>query len=204
MNAPALLTQAELAFIRQLQQTSSPPDTTVQVQPDLLESLNEFLAQYAATEQLSLSAHVANQLLTFDVRLNDDRLQLCAPKIVDEGDIDRAWRSPLPQPIALQTSSGEPSGLWIHQLSLSGALIEQGVSHAPAERLQLRLPMEDGDTIEIIAEFVRPTEGGLLAYQLHAIDAHNDEQLRRFIYQRHRCEQRLSAEPIQRQKKDPR
>lgn len=200
MNAPALLTQAELAFIRQLHQSSSLPDGTAHVQQDRLESLSEFLTQYAGSEHLSLSAHVANQLLIFDVHLNDDQVQLSTPKIVDAGDINRAWRSPLPQPIALQTPSGESTGLWIHQLSSSGALIEQDAIHTPAERLELRLPMDDGHSIEVIGEFVRPTEAGLLAYQLHPIDADSDEQLRRFIYQRHRCEQHVNSTV----KKDPR
>lgn len=104
----ALLTQAELAFIRQLHQ---PAPTEQRNQPrlpvDLGKQLSELLSHCAANEQLSLHAHIANQHLTFNLHLSQDEqdapsLQLSAPQIFDEGEINRAWRSPLRTTAAAQ------------------------------------------------------------------------------------------------------
>lgn len=192
MHAQPLLTQAELAFIRQLHQ----PAKTVQrrqppLQVDIGKQLSELLAHCAAGEQLSLHAHIANQHLTFDLHLSHDeqnvpRLQLSAPQIFDEGDINRAWRSPLDEPLQLHTTRAQPSELWIHQLSMNGALIEHRGARKPPKRLDLRLPMGEHKPIRLNGVFVRETEDGLLAYQLHTLDPQSEEQLRQFIYQKHR------------------
>ncbi|PTS86744.1 hypothetical protein DBR00_01480 [Pseudomonas sp. HMWF032] len=200
MQEQALLTQAELAFIRQLHQ----PGTTEQrSQPrlpvDLGKQLSELLSHCAANEQLSLHAHIANQHLTFDLRLSQDEqnapcLQLSAPQIFDEGEINRAWRSPLPEPIPLHTPSTQPSDLWIHQLSMNGALVEHRGTGQPPRRFRRILPVGEHRPVAVTGTFVRATEDGLLAYQLHTLDRHSDEQLRQFIYQQHlQQEQRQQA-----------
>lgn len=102
MQEQALLTQAELAFIRQLNQPtniearSNPP-----LQADIGKQFSELLSHCAIHEQLSLHAHIANQHLTFDLHLSQNAhsapcLQLSAPQIFDEGVVNRAWRSPYP------------------------------------------------------------------------------------------------------------
>src|SRR3989344_8762027 len=118
MQEQALLTQAELAFIRQLHQpTNSEPPRQTGMPVDLGKQLSELLSHCAVNEQLSLHAHIANQHLTFDLHLSQDAqstpyLQLSAPQIFDEGEINRAWRSPLPEPLPLHTPSAQPSDLW--------------------------------------------------------------------------------------------
>src|SRR3990167_5649923 len=200
MQEQALLTQAELAFIRQLHQ---PGPTEQRSQPrlsvDIGKQLSELLSHCAVNEQLSLHAHIANQHLTFNLHLSQDAqstpyLQLSAPQIFDEGDINRAWRSPLPEPLPLHTPSAQPSDLWIHQLSMNGALIEHRARRKAPKRFQLILPVDELTPIAVAGVFVRKTEGGLLAYQLHTLDRRSDEQLRQFIYQQHlQQEQRLHA-----------
>jgi hypothetical protein len=193
MQEQALLTQAELAFIRQLHH---PATTERRNQPrvpvEIGKQLSELLSQYAANEQLSLHAHIANQHLTFDLHLSQDGqnapcLQLSAPQIFDEeGEINRAWRSPLPEPLLLHTPSSQPSDLWIHQLSMNGALIEHRASRKAPKRFHLILPVDEHTPIAITGILVREAEDGLLAYQLHTLDSQSDELLRQFIYQQHR------------------
>ncbi|MDZ4336097.1 MAG: hypothetical protein U1A62_20745, partial [Pseudomonas sp.] len=62
------------------------------------------------------------------------------------------------------------------------------------KRFHLVLPVDEHTPIAVIGVFVRATEDGLLAYQLHTLDPQSDEQLRQFIYQQHlQQEQRLHA-----------
>lgn len=195
MQEQALLTQAELAFIRQLHQ---PATTEQRSQPrlpmDIAKQLSELLSHYTANEPLSLHAHIANQHLTFDLHVRQDEqntpcLQLSAPQIFDEGEINRAWRSPLPEPLPLHTPNAQPSDLWIHQLSMNGALIEHRARNKAPKRFQLLLPVDEYTPIAVNGVFVRETENGLLAYQLHTLDSHSDELLRQFIYQQHRLQE---------------
>lgn len=196
MQQQALLTQAELAFIRQLQQ----PERTARrrqshLPADLGKQLSELLSQCASDEPPSLHAHIANQHLTFELHLSEDEqhtpsLQLGAPQIFDEGEINRAWRSPLPKPLPLHTRRAQPGDLWIHQLSMNGALIEHRGSGQPPRRFQRILTVAGQGPIAVSGTLVRVTEGGLLAYQLHALDPQGDEQLRQFIYQQHQQQQK--------------
>ncbi|WP_298182946.1 hypothetical protein [uncultured Pseudomonas sp.] len=200
MQEQALLTEEELAFIRQLHQ---PATTEQRRQPplaaDIGQQLSELLAHCAVNEPLSLHAHIANQLLTFNLQLSQSgrrapQLQLSAPQIFDEGEINRAWRSPLPEPLPLHTQQAQPSDLWIHQLSMNGALIEHRARRKAPKRFQLVIPVDEQTPIAVTGVFVRETESGLLAYQLHALDPQSDEQLRQFIYQQHiQQEQRLNT-----------
>lgn len=191
MQEQALLTQAELAFIRQLNQ----PETSEQrrqprMHADIGEQLSELLSHCAVNEPMSLHAHIANQRLTFDLHLSQNgrrapQLQLSAPQIFDEGEINRAWRSPLPEPLPLHTRSAQPSDLWVHQLSMSGALIEYRAQRKAPQRFDLILPVNDLPPIAVSGAFVRKTDDGLLAYHLHAMDPQSDEHLREFIYRQH-------------------
>jgi hypothetical protein len=190
MQEPALLTQAELDFISQLNQPATEQRRKPRPQMDIVKQLSELLAHCAADEQLSLHAHIANQHLTFDLHLSQTEesvpfLKLGAPQIFDEGEIDRAWRSPLPQPLPLHTASAQPSDLWIHQLSMNGALIEYRARRKAPKRFQMVLPVDEYTAIAVAGVFVRATDNGLLAYQLHALDSESDEHLREFIYQQH-------------------
>jgi hypothetical protein len=195
MDEQALLTQAELAFLRQLHQpTSTEPGNQPRLQVNIGKQLSELLSHCAANEQLSLHARIANQHLTFDLHLSEDELstpclQLSTPQIFDEGEVNRAWRSPLPEPLPLQTKSAQPSNLWIHQLSMNGALIEHRARHKAPKHFHLVLPVDEQTPIAVSGVLIRETEDGLLAYQLRTLDPQSDEQLRQFIYQQHRLQE---------------
>ena len=201
MQERPLLTAAELAFIRQLQDQTADAEKPDQpaLRVDASQQLGELLSQCAANDQLRIHAHIANQHLTFDLHLSQDEqnapcLQLSAPQIFDEGEINRAWRSPLPEPLRLLNQRTQPSDLWVHQLSMNGALIEHRGRRKAPKRFNLLLPLTEHKPITLVGVFVRETEGGLLAYQLHTLDPQSDEQLRQFIYQQHlQQEQRLQA-----------
>jgi hypothetical protein len=192
MHEQALLTQAELAFIRHLhQQPTTPKPTGPVLLADAGKQLSELLAHCAAHEQLSIHAQIANQRLTFDLHMGQDAqnepcLHLSAPQIFDAGPINRAWRSPLPQPVPLQQANAQPSDLWIHQLSMNGALVEYRASRQAPANFRLLLPLDEQAPIAVEGVFVRKTPDGLLAYQLQALEPEGDEYLRQFIYQQHR------------------
>ena len=193
-----LLTPAELAFIHHLHQQ---PSSVEKIPAPGLhftagKQLDELLSQCAANEQLSIHAQVANEHLTFDLHLSQDEqngpsLQIGAPQIFDEGEVNRAWRSPLPQPLPLHTHDAELSDLWIHQLSMNGALIEYRARRKAPKRFSLMLPLDTQTPIAIEGVFVRQATDGLLAYQLQALDPDSDEHLRQFIYQQHRQQQQV-------------
>lgn len=198
MQEQVLLTQAELAFIRHLHQPATAAEQRSQPCPqvDIGKQLSELFAHCAANEQLSLHAHIANQHLTFALHLSQAAqgpasLQLGAPQIFDEGEVNRAWRSPLPQPLPLHTRNAEPSDLWIHQLSMNGALIEHRARRKAPKRFRLMLAVDEQAPIAVEGVFVREASGGLLAYQLQALDPDSDEHLRQFIYQQHRQQQQV-------------
>lgn len=191
MQEQALLTQAELAFIRHLHQQSTTPKPAVPaLRVDAGKQLSELLAHCAAHKQLSLHAQIANQHLTFDLHLGQDAqnepcLRLSAPQIFDAGPVNRAWRSPLPQPVPLQQANAQPSDLWIHQLSINGALVENRAPREAPAHFRLKLPLSEHTSIAIAGVLVRKTPEGLLAYQLQTLEPEGDEHLRQFIYQQH-------------------
>ena len=193
MQERPLLTAAELAFIRQLMVQTADDEKSGQaaLRVDASQQLGELLSQCAANDQLRIHAHIANQHLTFDLHLahdadNQPRLQLGAPQIFDEGAVNRAWRSPLPQPLLLQRPDTRPCDLWVHQLSMNGALIEQRAKRKPPAHFRLMLPLDEQPPITLKGELVRMTDDGLFAYQVQALDPDGDEHLRQFLYQQHR------------------
>lgn len=196
MHDQSLLTSSELEFLRLLHQqpsgsTQTAPAASVQVEAG--EAFQTLLADYAAKEKLTIQAHFANQRLTFTPELVEDaqqepHLRLGTPLIFDEGDTLRAWRSPLQQPLPLQQSNSAPSDMWLHELSMSGLLLEQRSTRAvPPAYLNLTLPLADQPPIAVQGSFVRKTEEGLLAYRLDALDEPSQARLQQFIYQQHRA-----------------
>lgn len=194
MQDQPLLTSSELEFLRRLHQQPGGPDNapTTHLQVEAGVQFEGLLAGCAAQEKLTIEAHFANQRLTFTPELVEDEqhehhLRLGTPLIFDEGDTLRAWRSPLQQPIGLQQPNTAQSDMWLHELSMSGLLLEQRTPRtAPPEYLNLTLPLAGQPPIAINGRFVRKTEQGLLAYQLAPLDEHSQARLRQFIYQQHR------------------
>nr|WP_298143093.1 PilZ domain-containing protein [uncultured Pseudomonas sp.] len=195
MQDQPLLTSSELEFLRQLQQQPGGPESapTANLQVEAGPQFEALLAGCAAKEKLTIEAHFANQRLTFTPELvadasHEHHLRLGTPQIFDEGETLRAWRSRLPTPLALQQPNTEPSDIWLHQLSMSGLLVEQRANAATApQRLRLTLPLAGQPPITINGSFVRKTEQGLLAYRLAPLDEHSEARLQQFIYQQHRA-----------------
>lgn len=196
MHDQPLLTSSELEFLRLLHQqpagaAESAPTTSLQVETGA--QFEALLTDYAAKEKLTIQAHFANQRLTFTPELVEDaqhehHLRLGTPLIFDEGDTLRAWRSPMLQPLPLQQPSSAPSDMWLHELSMSGLLLEQRTNRTtPPERLSLTLPLAGQPPIAVHGSFVRKTEQGLLAYRLEALDERSQARLQQFIYQQHRA-----------------
>ncbi|WXL24725.1 hypothetical protein WG219_15595 [Ectopseudomonas mendocina] len=190
----SLLTKAELAFIRQLNR--APEGEAGEVASERLqlveigEQLTELFARYAAEEKLTLHAHLANQHLTFDLHIHQDEqnqpsLQLGAPQIYDQGDIQRPWRSKLNTPLPLRKKDHSTTGLLIHELSMNSALVECITTRPAPKRFQQYIEVEGYPPIAVAGELVRTTDEGFAAYWMHACDPLSDEHLRQFIYQQH-------------------
>ncbi|MHA6492762.1 hypothetical protein ACX0MV_05865 [Pseudomonas borbori] len=190
-----LLTSSELEFIRKLNQQQMPaPTPATRLQMQAGPQLEALLTDCASKEKLTIEAHFANQRLTFTPELveneeHEHHLRLGTPMIFDEGDTLRAWRSPLQQPLSLKQPSTElePSDFWLHELSMTGLLVEQRTDQPAPERLSLSLPLTGQAPISVHGSFVRKTEHGLLAYRLDSLDDPSQARLRQFIYQQHRA-----------------
>lgn len=193
MQDQSLLTQAELEFIQHLHSqpvaTKRKPAPNLQV--DAGGQLQALLAYCAANEQLTIDAHFANQRLTFTAHLTEDaqhtqHLELGTPQIFEEGPASRAWRLPLTPAVALRQRNAALSDLWVHDVSMSGLLIEyRGTREAP-KHFSLILPLVEHKPIAIQGTFVRRTARGLLAYRLEPLDKRGSERLQQYIYQQHR------------------
>lgn len=182
-----LLTQDELDFIHAVEESSPRPEPALQL--DANGALKALLSRCAADEQLTIDAHFAKQRLTFTANLSEDaqHLQLGTPQIFEEGPSSRAWRVPLTPAVELLQRNGRRSGLWVHELSMDGMLVEaRGRSKAPAQ-MRLILPLPGQKPIAIEGTRVRAATQGLRAYRLATLDTPSGERLLQFIYRRHRA-----------------
>jgi hypothetical protein len=193
MQDQPLLTQAELDFIQRLQDqpVAKTRKAKSSLQVDASGQLKALLALCASHEQLTIEAHFANQRMTFTPQLIEDEdhqqhLDLGTPQIFDEGPISRPWRLPLTPPVVLRQRNTKPSDLWVHELSMSGLLIELRAKRTPPEHFSLILPLAEQKPIAIQGSFVRKTIRGLLVYRLDPLDQRGGARLRQFIYQQHR------------------
>jgi hypothetical protein len=197
MQTPPLLTQDELDFIQHLssrtQQRDAAPEPATGLQVDAGWQVTELLAHCAANEQLTIQAHFADQRLTFTPQLSEDanhgqHLALGTPQIFEQGSTERPWRLPLEPPLALCDTQGNSSGLWVHELSLNGALVElrEAAIEAAPRRFTLALQLGEQQQVGVQGYLIRKAIGGRVAYRLVPLDAPAREQLQQFIYQQHR------------------
>lgn len=193
MQEQAILTQAELAFIRRLYTPAKPVKTAPKEM--LVEAdgpLKTLLAAYANSAQLTIEAHFEGQRLTFTPQLVEDaehvqHLELGTPQIFDDTTTStRAWRLPLSPAVELKLSNGSPSGLWVHEISMEGLLIEQRHNKAAPKTFNKLLPLPGKKPIAIHATRVRPAKNGLYAYRLEQFDQVSKERLQQYIYLQHR------------------
>ena len=153
---------------------------------------NGSLAGLGRNAQLHLEAQFGDQCLRFPLQLVEDdfhalHLELGAPGIYQQGEIQRPWRLTLAQPLPLLHENGQASDLCIHEISPAGVLVESGEMSAPAD-FDLWLPLPEQDPIELHGSRVRRTTSQLTAFRLDILPSQQSERLRHFIFQQHRLQ----------------
>lgn len=203
MQEDVLLTQDELDYIQDVQQ--SPQFAVVDALPSLLVNgdsrVQNLLTRLVADEQVTLQAHFNNQQISFPLQVIEDEfhtlhLQLGAPEIYEDGPRLRPWRLSLDHPIALLNADGQPSGLWVCDISFKGVLVElRGLPEAP-EQFELQFAPGDIEPIELKGTQRRQINGTKAAYHLGRSAAEDIERLRDYILQAHsRVHPELHTQP---------
>ena len=131
MSHDALLTQDELDFIQTMHQNPllNQRDASSSLTLNGVAQIRDLLTRLAAHEQVTLQAQIANQQMSFPLRLVEDEfhaqhLQLGAPSIFEEGPLIRPWRFTLAEPVALENIRGRSGQLWVSEVSFKGMLID--------------------------------------------------------------------------------
>lgn len=153
---------------------------------------NGILAGLGQHAQLHLEAQFGDQCLRFPLQLVEDEfhalhLELGAPGIYQQGEVQRPWRLSLTQPLPLLHQNGQASDLCIHEISPAGVLVESREACAP-EHFDLWLALPDQAPIELHGQRVRRTANQLTAFRLDMLAANQSERLRHFIFQQHRLQ----------------
>ncbi|WP_313520200.1 hypothetical protein [Pseudomonas sp.] len=200
MQNDPLLTADELAYIRSL--LSDGEGARLAASNFLIDSnpqTQALLAALGSRAQLSLEAQIGSQRLTFPLQVIEDEFQalhlkLEAPRIFEQGPVDRPWRLHLNKPLALLDEFGEATDLLVHEVSPNGVLLEVG-GVVPA-RFELALPLPGAKPVPLRGRLVRKVAQGLCAYRLLHDDERSLKRLRTFIFQQHRLQHpQLHATP---------
>ena len=193
MQRDALLTQDELDFIRNMQHNPqlNLRDTSSSLTVNGGSQLRDLLTRLAAHDHVTLQAHFDNQQLTFPLHLEEDEfhavhLRLGVPSIFEDGPMIRPWRLALEAPVALENVRGNPSALWVHEVSFKGVLVEIRGRIKPPKTFALWFSPSGYERIAIRGTLERETARGLFAYRLGQGDADETERLRQFILHQHR------------------
>lgn len=193
MNKKSLLNPEERSYIQELLGGSLPTTemSTPSFRVDGGPMANAILAGLGKHAQLHLDAQFDDQHLRFPLQLVEDEfhdlhLELGAPRIFQEGDIQRSWRLTLEQPLVLMHKNGRTSDLRVHEISPSGVLIDCTGALAPPATFTLWLPLPGQEPIELHGHCVRRINGELTAFRLDQLRGSHAERLRYFIFQKHR------------------
>jgi hypothetical protein len=192
MHKEPLLSADELAYIRSL--LGEADGARLDASNFIIDSnpqTQALLAALGSRAQLSLEAQIGSQRLAFPLRLVEDQfhalhLKLEAPRIFEQGPVDRPWRLHLNRPLALLDELGETSDLRVHELSPNGVLLE--VSGVAPARFELALPLPGAKPIPLRGRLARKVAQGLCAYRLLHDDERTLKRLRTFIFQQHRLQ----------------
>ncbi|MBQ1784002.1 MAG: PilZ domain-containing protein [Gammaproteobacteria bacterium] len=142
---------------------------------------------------LLLVTSFGHHLLRFPVRLQRDEfgrptLAIDAPEILETGPTLRDWRLQPLAPLRLLDHNGNEIRLRIHDLSVSGLLLEFDEQQAIPERLHLQLELpECGTRLPLAAARVRHLDGQRVAYRLLTADEGMSDRLRWFLFHQHRA-----------------
>ncbi|MGY4662089.1 hypothetical protein ACVWZ9_002883 [Pseudomonas chlororaphis] len=193
MRRDALLTQDELDFIQTMQH--NPQLNVRDANSSLLvnggSQIRDLLTRLAANEQVTIQAHFENQQMTFPLHLVEDEfhalhLRLGVPSIFEDGPRVRPWRLTLAEPVALENAKGQPTALWVHEVSFNSVLLEiRNRAKAPKQFAQWFSP-SGYERIALRGRLERQTDAGFYAYRLNQSDTDETERLRQFILQQHR------------------
>jgi hypothetical protein len=192
MTGDALLTQAELDFIQNMQHNPklNVRDSTRSLIVNGGVQIQELLTRLAAHEQITIQAQFENQQMTFPLHLVEDEfhalhLELGAPSIFEEGPRIRPWRLVLPEAIPLESEKGTLTPLWVHEISFKGVLLENRRSTKPPKSFSAWFSPVGHTPIALRGTFERLTESGLAAYRLSQRSKEDTERLRQYILQQH-------------------
>lgn len=193
MSHDALLTQDELDFIQTMHQNPllNQRDASSSLTLNGVAQIRDLLTRLAAHEQVTLQAQIANQQMSFPLRLVEDEfhaqhLQLGAPSIFEEGPLIRPWRFTLAEPVALENIRGRSGQLWVSEVSFNGMLIDVRNDSRPPRQFCQWFSPTGYERIAVRGTLERKTELGQYAYRLSQRDAGETERLRQFILQQHR------------------
>ncbi|WP_339429283.1 hypothetical protein [Pseudomonas taetrolens] len=202
----ALLTQEELDFIQSMHH--NPLSNTGEASSSLVvngvSQIRDLLTRLAAHEHVTIHAHIANQHMSFPLRLVEDEfhtqhLELGTPSIFEDGPKARPWRMTLPEPVPLENVRGKPGHLWITEMSFKGLLVEVRNDARPPRQFSQWFSPGGQERIALRGTLERKTELGLYAYRLSQHDHDETERLRQFILHRHRLahpELHASTQPL--------
>lgn len=185
-----LLTSEELDFIQDLPLAPPGPAQTPSLKVEGGAQTKALLTRLAATDQLTIEAHFNGERVTFPLQLVEDEfhslsLSLGSPQVVEQGAPERPWRLHLKQPIALLDEQGKPNGMWLHEVSTTGMLVEVRHQLVP-NNCTLWLPQAGGEPIRLQGILARRSQQRLVAYRLSGRKSVHSERLRQYIYQQHR------------------
>ncbi|MFI8375189.1 hypothetical protein ACIGCH_13980 [Pseudomonas helleri] len=193
MSYETLLTQDELDFIQSVHQNPllNPRDVLSSLTVKGGTQVRDLLTRLAAHEHVTIQAQVADQKMSFPLRLVEDEfhaqhLQLGAPSIFEEGPVIRPWRLTLAEPVALEDVRARPGHLWITEVSFKGLLVDVRNNRRPPRQFSQWFSPVGYERIAIRATLERKTEDGFYAYRLSQRDVDETERLRQFILQQHR------------------
>ena len=193
MQRDALLTQDELDFIRNMQHNPqlNLRDTSSSLTVNGGSQLRDLLTRLAAHDHVTLQAHFDNQQLTFPLHLEEDEfhavhLRLGVPSIFEDGPMIRPWRLALETPVALENVRGNPSALWVHEVSFKGVLVEIRGRIKTPKTFALWFSPSGYERIALRGTLERETARGLFAYRLGQNNPDETERLRQFILHQHR------------------
>ena len=193
MSHDALLTQDELDFIQTMHQNPllNTRDASSSLMVNGMSQIRDLLTRLAAHEQVTIQAQLANQQMSFPLRLVEDEfhaqhLQLGAPSIFEDGPQARPWRLTLPDPVALQNIRGKAGHLWVTELSFKGVLLEMRHDSQPPRQFAQWFSPTGHERINLRGTLERITETGQYAYRLSQRDKGETERLRQYILQQHR------------------
>ena len=182
----SLLSDDELAFIRQLNADAHDVPVDDVARLDIGENLGDLLKRLERHEQLSISTEVDNKHLTYPLHLVKDgdvpvRLELGTPIITEAGAIERPARVSVPRAKAVCAQN-----LQILEISSNGMVVRTSSADVPSTSLDLNLPLlEDERPLHLKATLVRRIDQQHFAYYLEPQQSRDELQLRRYIFEQH-------------------